>query len=314
MSKVMVADLIVLEAAMQGPLGATAAAMTAGRLAPVTRRARATTLTGRVLAAGAKGRARWAMHAEDRAWIAGRFALPLQDTAHERRLRAVSLRHYALTQQALMVESRADARAAVGLVLEDGPPPPGAIFAFVHSPTMWVCFYGLVNAGIRFSPVVADWYWEDVGYEVRTRALASVGGAAIPAAHGFGRLFERVDLGDHLAVAVDVPGRNPARFLGKDARIRGGAARLAQAAGVPIVPIRGGFRRGRPVAIVGAPIAPHADLDGLLAELVAAVEAPLLARPERWMPYTGELWPDRCAPYRAAYGEDQPVPEVGSGP
>lgn len=308
----MVAEPLLLDAAAHGPLGA--AVVSAARMAPVTSRARDTTLAGRVLAAGAKGCARWAKHAEDRAWIAARFALPLQDTPHERRLRAVSLRHYALTQQALMVESRADARAAVGVVYEAGPPPPGAILAFAHSPTMWVCFYGLVNVGLRFSPVVADWYWNDPGYEVRTQALASVGGSAIAAAHGFERLFERVERGAHLAVAVDVPGRNPVRFLGKDAGIRGGAARLAQAAGVPIVPIRGAFRRGRPVAIVGAPIAPRADIGGVLTEVLAAVEAPLLARPEHWMPYTGDLWPDQCAPYRAAYGEDQPAAEVGSGP
>lgn len=307
------ADLIVLEAAMQGPLGATAAAMTGGRLAPVTQRARATRLTGRLAAAGAKGCARWAMHAEDRAWIAGRFALPLLATPHERRLRAVSLRHYALTQQCLMVEARPEVRAAVGLVLEAGPPPDRAVFAFVHSPTMWVCLFGLANAGIAFWPVVAEWYWDDPGCAARTAALASVGAAALPADHGFDRLLEVVRRGDHLGVAVDVPGRNAVRFFGKDARIRGGAARLAHAAGVPVVPIRGGFRHGRPVAIVGAPIGPGGDADALLRDVVAAVEAPLLERPERWMPYTGDLWPDHCAPYRAAYDEDQPAPEVGSG-
>lgn len=308
----MVADLLLLDAAANGPLGAVA--VSAARLAPVTDRARGARLAGRVVAAGAKGCARWVKHADDRSWIAARFALPLRDTPHERRLHAVSLRHYALAQQAMTVEARADARAAVGVVLEAGPPPPGAVLAFVHSPTMWVCLYGLVNAGLRFSPVVADWYWDDPNYGARTRALASVGGAAVAAEHGFERLFERVGRGGHLAVAVDVPGRNRVRFLGKDAAIRGGAARLAHAAGVPIVPIRGDVRRGRPVAVVGAPIASGPDIQGVLAEVLAAVEAPLLQRPERWMPYTGELWPDLCAPYRAAYDEDRPAAGVGSRP
>lgn len=309
----MVAELLVLDAAAQTPLGVTAAAMSVARLAPATRRARATTLAGRVLAAGVKGSARWAMHAEDRAWIAGRFALPLQDTPHERRLRAVSLRHYALTQQCHTVEARPENRAAIGLVLEAGPPPERAIFAFVHSPSMWVCLYGLANAGIAFWPVVADWYWDDPRYEFRTAALAAAGGAALPAEHGFDRLYEVVARGGHVGLAVDVPGTNPVRFLGKDARIRGGAARLAHAAGVPVVPIRGGFSRGRPVAIVGAPIAPREDAGELLRVILAAVEAPLLERPERWMPYTGDLWPDRCEPHRAAYAEDPPAAEVGSG-
>lgn len=313
MSEVMVAELLVLDAAAQAPLGA-AAAMSAARLRPVTQRARGTTLVGRMLLAGVKGHARWAMHAEDRAWIAGRFALPLQGTRHERRLRAVSLRHYALTQRCLTVEARPESRAAVGLVLEAGPPPERAVFAFVHSPSMWVCLYGLANAGIAFWPVVADWYWDDPGYEARTTALAAAGGAALPAEHGFDRLRDVIDRGGRVGLAVDVPGTNPVRFLGKDAWVRGGAARLALAAGVPVVPIRGGFRRGRPVAIVGAPIAPPEDPRALLRDVLAAVEAPLLARPEHWMPYTGDLWPDRCAPYRAAYDEDQPGAEVGSAP
>jgi hypothetical protein len=311
MSGVMIGELFLLDAAAGGPLGAVAAVSAAG-LAPRASRAREKVLAGRLFAARAQGRARWAMYAEDRAWIHARFALPLKDTPHERRLRRVSLRHYALTQQCLMVEGCPTAREATGVVLEAGPPPQGAVFAFAHSPAMWLFLFGLTNAGLPFSPVVADWYWDDPGYGVRTRALARAGGAAIPADHGFDGLLEIIARGGHLALAVDVPGSHPVRFLGKDARIRSGAVRLALAADVPIVPVRGGFRHGRPVAIVGAPIAPRADAEGLLAEVLAAVEAPLLARPELFMPYTGELWPDLCAPHRAAYDEEQPAAEVTS--
>lgn len=279
-----------------------AAAVAAGR--PSRDRARLT-------AAGMRGGLRWAAHPADRRWIDARFELPLLDTPHAGQMRRVGLRHYSLTERCRAVEDRAGLRAAVTHVAH-APVPGRAILAFVHSPAMWLCLYGLSNARVRFAPVAADWYWEDPLREVRDAALALHGGQAIEADGSFDAIRDALDDGARVGLAVDVPGSTPVRFLGKEARVRSGLVRLAQATDAVIVPLQGAFVGGLPVAITGVPIRPGDDVGATLAEVTAAVEAPLLPRPERWMPYTGDLWPDRCGPYRAAYAEDQPVAEVGS--
>lgn len=302
---VMVPVSLLLDSALAAPLEALAA-MPAAVQSP----ARGATSRARLRTAGLHGRLRWAMHAKDRRWVAGRFALPLADTRHERRVQRVGLRHYALTQRCLTLEADPVLRGAVGLVGD--VPPARTILAFAHSPAMWVALYGLTNAGVRFSPVVEDWFFDDPMAGVRTDALAAHGGRVITAGDAFAQVQTALRDGAVPAIAVDVAGSTPVRFLGKDARVRSGIARLAHATGASVVPMHGAFIHGRPVVMLDPPIAPSDDVEATLRAVVAAVEAPLLRRPEYWMPYTGELWPDRCAPFREAYAEDQPLPEVGS--
>ncbi|UUY05595.1 hypothetical protein LRS13_08770 [Svornostia abyssi] len=298
---------LLFDSALAAPLEALAA-IPAAVQAP----ARGVKARGRLRAAGLHGRMRWALHRGDRRWVAGRFALPLLETPHQRRVHRVGLRHYALTQRCMTVESDAALRGAVGLI-GDMPPTSGrTIFAFAHSPAMWVSLYGLTNVGLPVSPVVEDWFFEDAMAAVRTDAVARSGGRVILAGDAFTQVQAALQDGGIPAIAVDVAGSTPVRFLGKDARVRSGIARLAQATGASIVPMRGAFVRGRPVVVLDAPIAPRDDHHALLRDVVAAVEAPVLERPEYWMPYTGDLWPDRCAPFRDAYAEDPPLPEVGS--
>lgn len=285
-----------------------AAALPAMVLAP----SRTLAARARLRAAGLHGSVRWAAHAEDRRWVAGRYALPLQETPHARRVHRVGLRHYALTQRCMVVEEHAALRGAVGVVGDLPAAGDRTIFAFVHSPAMWLCLYGLTNAGTRIAPVVADWFWEDPLLDLRTACVTSVGGRVIDVGGGFAEVREALVAGLHPVLAVDVPGSTPVRFLAKPARVRSGIARLAWDTGATVVPVHGVFAGGRPAVVLGAPIRPTEDAGALMRELTAAVEAPLLARPERWMPYTADLWPDRCGPYRAAYDEDQPAAEVGS--
>lgn len=304
---VMVAVSLLFDSALAAPLEALAA-MPAAVQAP----ARSAGARAHLRAAALHGRLRWVLHRGDRRWVADRFALPLLDTPHQRRVRRVGLRHYALTQRCMTVETDPVIRGAVGLVGDAAPVPGRTIFAFVHSPAMWVSLYGLTNAGLPVAPVVEDWFFEDPMAGARTEVLAKSGGRVILAGEAFTQIQAALADGVIPAIAVDVAGSTPVRFFGKDARVRSGIARLAQATGASIVPMHGAFVRGRPVVVLDDPIAPHDDVQALLRDVVAAVEAPLLRRPEYWMPYTGELWPERCAPYRDAYAEDQPLPEVGS--
>ncbi len=303
----MVPVSLLFDSALATPLEALAAVPAAVQ-GPV----RDLTSHGRLQVSGIHGRLRWATHAQDRRWVADRFALPLLDTPHQRRLRRVGLRHYALTQRCMTVEADPRLRAAVGVQGDASSLPARAILAFVHSPGMWLALYGVTNAGTPAAPVVDDWFFDDPMAAVRNEAVARRGGRMIRAGDAFTQAAEALQAGMVPAMAVDVAGSTPVRFLGKDARVRSGLARLAQASGASIVPIRGGFRRGRPTAFLGDPIAPRDDAAALMREVIAAVEQPLLRRPEHWMPYTGDLWPQLSEAYRDAYAEDQPQPEVGS--
>ena len=303
----MVPVSLLLDSAFATPLEALAAVPAAVR-GPL----RDVTSHGRLQVAGVHGRLRWAAHAEDRRWVADRFALPLLDTPHQRRLQRVGLRHYALTQRCMTVEADPVLRTAVGLRGDVGALPKRTMLAFVHSPGMWLALYGLSNAGAPVAPVVDDWFFEDPMAEVRNEAVARRGGKTIRAGDAFTQVERALEDGMLPAMAVDVAGSTPVRFFGKDARVRSGLARLALATGASIVPIRGGFVRGRPMTFLGDPIAPRGDAGALMREVIAAVEQPLLRRPEHWMPYTGELWPQLSEAYRDAYAEDQPQSEVGS--
>lgn len=303
----MVPATLLLDAAIT-PLE-VAAAMSATVMSP----AREFRARMRLHGAGLHGCARWLAHAGDRRWVSGRFALPLSDTPYARRVRSVGLRHYALTQRCMAVEADDDLRDAVALIGDPAALPERTIITFLHSPAMWFCLYALSHAGVRFFPIATDWFWDDPMAEVRTATVAENGGRIIPATGGgFEDALALLREGGKLGLAADVPGSTPVRFFDKPARVRSGIARLALATDASVVPIHGTFRRGRPVAVLGAPIAPRGDVETLMGEIIAAVEAPLAGRPEAWMPYTGDLWPDRVGAHREAYAEDAPHPEVGS--
>ena len=304
----MVPVSLLLDTAIAAPLE-VAAAMSAPAMSP----AREVQARMRLHRAGLHGRARWLAHAGDRRWVSGRFALPLADTPHARQLRRVGLRHYALTQRCMAVEADAYLRDSVALVGDATTLPDRTIITFAHGPAMWFPLYALAHAGVRFFPLATDWFWDDPMAEIRTATVAENGGRMIPATGGgFKDALALLSDGGKLGLAADVPGSTPVRFFGKTARVRSGIARLALATGASVVPIHGAFQRGRPVAVLGTPITPRGDVETLMGAIIAAVEAPLAGHPEAWMPYTGDLWPDRVAAHREAYAEDAPHAEVGS--
>lgn len=260
------------------------------------------------LAAGhVRGSLNWLLHAEDRAWTNARFALALAGTDHARRVRRVGLRYYAVAERCTRLELMPKERRGI-VIRHEGPPPPRrCIYAFAHTPALWMMLHGVTTSGLPLSPVVADWYWDDPLRDLRTDAVQAAGGEVIDVNAGFASVLRALDAGCQPALAVDIPGGTEARFLGKRALLRSGAARLALAADAAVVPMRGAWRRGRPEVVLGAPITPEGEPDALLRRIVAAVEAPLLRAPEYWMPYECELWPDDCAPYRAAFADPPPA-------
>ena len=257
------------------------------------------------------GAARWAAHPTERREYEQRFSLAVQGTSQEGRAHRIAMRYFALTERCMRLEDRPAAREAIRVSGVDAL-PPRRLYAFVHSPSLWLLLHGMTRAGAPFSPVVADWFWDDPHRDLRVGAVERAGGEIIPAGGSFDRIVAAATEGRHPALAVDVPGRTPLRFLGKPAALRSGLASLALAVDVPIVPVLGRWNGMVPEVVLGAPIAPQGTPAELLARVVAAVEAPLLAAPEYWMPYTSELWPGARAEHRAAFGESAPTAGVAS--
>lgn len=259
----------------------------------------------------AVGTARWAAYRAERRELEQRFSLALAGTPHERRTRGTVRRYFALTERCTRLEAMPAARASIRVQGIDRL-PPRRLYAFAHSPALWLILHGMAGTGHPFSPVVADWFWEDPRRDLRVKVVERAGGEVIPAAGAFERIAAAAAEGRHPALAVDVAGRTPLQFLGKPASLRSGLATLALHVDAPIVPVRARWNGMVPEVVLGAPIAPQGTAAELLARVVAAVEAPLLAAPEYWMPYTSELWPTAAAELRAAFGESAPTVEVAS--
>ncbi len=265
----------------------------------------------RLRAGAAVGTARWAAYRAERRELEQRFALALTGTPHEGRARQTVRRYFALTERCARLEALPAAREAIRVQGIDDLPPL-RLYAFAHSPALWLILHGMAGTGQPFSPVVADWFWEDARRDLRVDVVERAGGEVIPAAGAFERIASAAAEGRHPALAVDVAGHTPMEFLGKPAALRSGLASLALAVDVPIVPVRARWNGMVPEVVLGAPIAAEGTPPELLARVVAAVEAPLLAAPEYWMPYTSELWPAAAAEDRAAFGESAPTAEVAS--
>ncbi|MDN4174540.1 hypothetical protein QWY28_16385 [Nocardioides sp. SOB77] len=118
---------------------------------------------------------------------------------------------------------------------------------------------------------------------VRTGTVS--GGRPLDATVGAKGMLAALAEGEVLAIASDVPGRTPIRFLGVDRLGSFGAARLATGAGAPVVSMTAHpDADGRPYLRLSEPLDPRdfASPDDLLLEMVRLQEAPVLAWPEAY--------------------------------
>ncbi|MDN4162491.1 hypothetical protein [Nocardioides abyssi] len=118
---------------------------------------------------------------------------------------------------------------------------------------------------------------------VRTGTVS--GGRPLDATVGAKGMLKALHDGNVLAIASDVPGRTPIRFLGVDRLGSFGAARLAAGAGCPVVSMTAHpDADGKPYLRLSEPLEPgdFASPDDLLLEMVQLQEAPALAWPEAY--------------------------------
>jgi lauroyl/myristoyl acyltransferase len=125
-------------------------------------------------------------------------------------------------------------------------------------------------------------------FMVKTRRWLEIGGGRWIAP---GRAYGAYEVarallrrGEVVMLHFDVPGQTPTRFLGRDAFLAGGAAKLAIETGAPIVPVFADRPGPLPVVEAEAPVAPAA-FDGsgeLQAHLAGIVERRILSAPEAY--------------------------------
>lgn len=161
------------------------------------------------------------------------------------------------------------------VALADGQvPPSGCVLAICHSP--WGRALALWNAAHPLALVKAAARWKSRG----RAAYVGSGIAALRELHG------RLRGGARVAVVIDCfdADDGPAlAFLGIPVRVGGGAARLARAAGVPIVPTRASLERGHIRVSFGPPIdATSLGVDESMRQVMRAFEATVRADPAAW--------------------------------
>ncbi len=160
----------------------------------------------------------------------------------------------------------------------------------------------LLRRGRRVHPLGGEeWLFPDrfVGYDghraVSLRRLVEERGGHWIRPKGAFELCEvLLRRGEFCLIPFDVPGSKETTFLGKRAWVRTGVARLALAAGAPIVPVFAGREGHRFFVRLEAPIDPEdfSGLDELVDHLAQVVGAEILRRPEERerTPFLSSVW------------------------
>jgi lauroyl/myristoyl acyltransferase len=173
-------------------------------------------------------------------------------------------------------------------------PERGVLLSFVHHAQYEGLFPSLARQGAPIHVVVAPEAF-DPASPVQLRQHFKVAGmmpstTLVPASIGTAGMVDLLEKKGIVAIASDVAGRTPVRFLGRDLRGSFGAARMATQTDSPVVLVtshRGDD--GLPRLRVHEPIEPRtfADPADLLAEIIRRHEPAILAWPEAFdSPYS----------------------------
>ncbi|HEU5038899.1 MAG TPA: hypothetical protein VFT70_17965 [Nocardioides sp.] len=178
----------------------------------------------------------------------------------------------------------------------------GVLLNFVHHGYYDGAFPSIARLGAPAHMVVYPYMLESdapLWLQQHVRVGSANGGTAVSAAVGTDGLLEILRRGDVLAIASDVPGRTPMRFVGRDVLGSFGAARLAADAGAPVVVMTSEEDGQGPYIRLHEPLEP-ARFDSpqsLLGAMLAIHEDVILRWPEatdlplsRW----GSLEPSRA--------------------
>ncbi|MFC7492775.1 MULTISPECIES: hypothetical protein [unclassified Nocardioides] len=162
----------------------------------------------------------------------------------------------------------------------------GVLLNFVHHGYYDGAFPSIARLGVAPQIVVHPYMLEpDAPLWLRQHVKVGSmnGGAAVSAGIGTDGLLDLLARGEVVAIASDVPGRTPLRFVGREVRGSFGAARLAEVAGAPVVVMTSEEDdRGRPLIRLHRPLDPE-DFDSpqaLLEAMLAIHESVLLRWPE----------------------------------
>ena len=161
----------------------------------------------------------------------------------------------------------------------------GVLVSFVHHGPFPVIGVSLAEQGREVHAMAND----DIcvprhPWQRQIREIATAGGGRLfSRTEGSAGIRDRLERGLVVAVASDVPGRTPVRFLGRDLVGSSGAVRIAWTAGVPVVACTTWVGEdGRPFYRLEEPqqTGAHPSPEALLQALLRFQEEPVLAWPE----------------------------------
>jgi len=162
----------------------------------------------------------------------------------------------------------------------------GVILNFVHHGTYEGGFASLARLGAPAHMLVHPYMTRDDAprwLKQHMRIACTGGGAKVSAEIGTQGIIDLLNQGSVVAVASDVPGRTPLRFVGRDVLGSFGAARIATEAGSPVVVMSMELDEHGPLVRAHEALEPKAfeSPRALLEEMLALHERVVVRWPER---------------------------------
>jgi len=161
----------------------------------------------------------------------------------------------------------------------------GVVLNFMHHGYYDGAFPSIARLGAPAHLVVYPYMLEDdapLWLQQHVKVGSMNGGTAVSAGMGTDGLLSLLRRGEILALASDVPGRTPLRFVGRDVLGSFGAARLASLAQAPVVVMTSEENESGPFIRLHEPLDPEAfpTPEDLLEQMLPIHEAVLLRWPE----------------------------------